>query len=125
MPSNIAAATYRQPAQQGGTPRETEGRALLEAARRITKMNGGIAVVCEGKVLAEFPLPVAGLMSNESLETVVEQLSDLKEALKGLGSANDILMPLHFIQLAVIPELKITDKGLVDVLNQEFVTLFD
>ncbi|MBT3272826.1 MAG: adenine deaminase [Spirochaetales bacterium] len=97
---------------------------MLQAAKLIQEMNGGIVVVVNGEIMATLPLAIAGLMSSEPLEKVVEQLSDLKAALAKMGTDKDILMPLHFIQLAVIPELKITDQGLVDVFAQKIVPLF-
>lgn len=97
---------------------------MAAAVTRIKQLNGGIVCVMNGNILAELPLPIAGLMSNLRLETVVEQLEYLKTAIGRLGTDKDILMILHFIQLAVIPELKITDIGLVNVIKQTVVDLF-
>ena len=81
-------------------------------------------MVEDGSVLARLPLPVAGLMSNEDLYTVSYQLKKVDSALRKLGSDKEMLMTFFFIQLAVIPKLKLTDRGLVDVSKQRFVSLF-
>ena len=97
---------------------------MLFAVKEIERMNGGIVVVEDGSVLARLPLPVAGLMSNEDLYTVSYQLKKVDNALRKLGSDKEMLMTFFFIQLAVIPKLKLTDRGLVDVSKQRFVSLF-
>ena len=97
---------------------------MLRAVERLRDLNGGIVVVVEGDVAAEIALPIAGLMSNKVLDVVMNELEEIKQGIRRMGTDRDILMSLHFIQLAVIPELKITDRGLVDVLGQDFVELF-
>lgn len=97
---------------------------MYRTLRRTEELNGGIVCVSGGVVTAEIPLPIAGLMSSGPLPEVVDSLSVLKKALRQMGSQKDILMLLHFIQLSVIPELKITDRGLVSVMDQHFVDLF-
>jgi adenine deaminase len=97
---------------------------MYAAVRRVQELNGGIVVVVDGKVEAELPLPIAGLMSNAALDTVVGELGAIKRAIRKMGTDKDILMPLHFIQLAVIPELKLTDYGLVDIGRQEILDLW-
>jgi adenine deaminase len=96
---------------------------MLAAVRAVVDANGGIAVVVDGKTTALLELPIAGLMSNLPVDEVVEGLERLKLAISGMGTSRDILMSIHFIQLAVIPSLKITDRGLVDVMKQELVSL--
>ncbi len=97
---------------------------MLSAVRRVKELNGGIVCHVEGKIMAELALPIAGLMSSCSLDEVVTDLVEIKKAVKTMGSSKDILMLLHFIQLSVIPELKITDKGLVQVMEQKIQPLF-
>ncbi|MCD6449321.1 MAG: adenine deaminase [Thermotogaceae bacterium] len=97
---------------------------IVAAAKEVEKMNGGIVVVVDGKVVASIPLPIAGLMSNELLEEVVESIRKLDNTLENLGTNKELLMAVHFIQLAVIPKLKITNNGIVDVEKQEFVDLY-
>lgn len=101
-----------------------DDRDMFAAVRRVNELNGGIVSVINGQIKAEIPLPIAGLMSDKELTEVVGELEEIKKAIRVMGSRKDILMILHFIQLAVIPELKITDQGLVNVLEQRIVELF-
>jgi len=97
---------------------------MYNAVKRVESLRGGIAVVIGGKIKAEIALPIAGLMSDKDLDEVVVELGKLKKTVSAMGSDKDILMLLSFIQLAVIPELKLTDRGLVNVPQQRFVDLF-
>ena len=98
---------------------------MLKVTEIIQAMKGGLAVVSDGKVLASLPLPIAGLMSEASVAQVNLQLEALHRASKTLGcNVPDPFMILSFLSLPVIPELKITDKGLVDVNQFKFVPLF-
>ena len=98
---------------------------MLKAVEVIQSMEGGLVAVLEGKVLASLPLPIAGLMSEASVAQVNLQLAALLRAAKTLGcKIPDPFMTLSFLSLPVIPELKITDKGLVDVNQFKFVSLF-
>ena len=104
----------------------TNDEDLIAAAIQIVRMQGGIAVVKEGKVLSSLPLPIAGLMSDKTVEEVSEKLIDLKEAAKEIGSIlEEPFMAMSFLSLPVIPKLKITDKGLVDVDRFRLIDLFD
>jgi adenine deaminase len=86
------------------------------AVRRAAEIGGGIVVAHGARVLAEVPLPVAGLMSNASLEEVDAAERRANEATRALGTAVDHpFMTLAFLALPVIPELKLTDRGLVNV----------
>ena len=97
---------------------------IVMAAKEVERMNGGIVLVDSGKVVEAIPLPIAGLMSNEPLEKVVERIRRLEEKLLEYGTNKEKMMGIFFVQLAVIPRIKITDKGLVDVNEQKFVDLF-
>jgi adenine deaminase len=98
---------------------------MLKAVEAIQAMKGGLAAVQDGKVLASLPLPIAGLMSEASVAQVNLQLEALLRAAKNLGcKIADPFMTLSFLSLPVIPELKLTDKGLVDVNEFKFVPLF-
>ncbi|UCB46829.1 MAG: adenine deaminase [Spirochaetota bacterium] len=97
---------------------------MFRAVKRVEELKGGIVVIINKKVCAEIALPIAGLMSDKDLNQVVKELEELKKAVTAMGSDKDILMILHFIQLAVIPEIKLTDHGLVNVLEQHIVDLF-
>ncbi|MDH2325633.1 adenine deaminase [Cereibacter sp. SYSU M97828] len=86
------------------------------AANRLSEIEGGFVVVEGGRVLAELPLPVAGLMSLDPFETVRDTLIDLRAAAKSLGvTLEEPFLQLAFLALPVIPHLKITDHGMVDV----------
>jgi adenine deaminase len=98
---------------------------MLKAVEVIHAMRGGLVAVLEGKVLASLSLPIAGLMSEASVAQVDLQLAALLRAAKNLGcKIPDPFMTLSFLSLPVIPELKITDRGLVDVNRFKFVPLF-
>jgi adenine deaminase len=98
---------------------------MLAAARAVAEMGGGLAAVAGGNVAAQLPLPVAGLMSKEPLETVRARMEALLAAARDLGSGlPNPFMTLSFLALPVIPALKLTDKGLVDVNRFDFVPLF-
>jgi adenine deaminase len=94
------------------------------AVREVERMQGGLTAVADGRPLASLPLPVAGLMSPEPLETVAAQLEAVEAAAQSLGATVPApFAVLSFLALPVIPELKLTDKGLVDVERGTFVEL--
>ena len=98
---------------------------LCLAVEAVKDMGGGMAVVAEGKRLAKTPLDVAGLMSRGSLSELTAQLEELAGEASALGCALEgPFMVLSFLALPVIPELKLTDRGLVDVNRFELVPLF-
>jgi len=98
---------------------------MMTAARAVAQMGGGLAVAVGEQVLATVPLPVAGLMSDQPVEMVRFQMDNLTRAARSLGtSLPDPLMTLSFLPLEVIPALKLTDQGLVDVEQFAFVSLF-
>jgi adenine deaminase len=86
------------------------------AANRLKEIEGGFCVVRDGKVLAELALPIAGLMSDMRFEDVRAALLQLRAAAKSLGTTlQEPFLQVAFLPLPVIPHLKITDKGMVDV----------
>lgn len=92
------------------------------AANRLGQIEGGFVVVEGGQVLAEIALPVAGLMSLEPFEAVHDKLVTLRAAAKSLGvTLEEPFLQLAFLALPVIPHLKITDMGLVDVDRFEII----
>ncbi len=98
---------------------------MLTAARRAHELGGGMVVAAGSEVLAEVPLPLAGLMSDRSIEEVRDQLDRAIGAAHELGSAlHDPFMAMSFLALEVIPSLKLTDQGLVDVDRFEIVDLW-
>ncbi|MDX1781244.1 MAG: adenine deaminase [Thalassovita sp.] len=93
------------------------------AANRLGEIEGGFVVVRGGKVLAELALPVAGLMSLDPFEAVKEKLEHLRAAARSLGvTLEEPFLQLAFLALPVIPNLKITDRGLVDVNRFEIIS---
>ena len=81
-----------------------------------------MVAVKDGKVLSQLPLPIAGLMSDQSVETVAKQMEELKRAWRELGSTlTSPTITLAFTTLSVLPELRITDKGLLDTVQFKFV----
>lgn len=94
------------------------------AANAAIASEGGQAVVAGSQVLAHLPLPLAGLMSDLSLGEVSERVSQLEQAARALGCAlPSPMMALSFLALAAIPELRLTDHGLVDVRQFRVVPL--
>jgi adenine deaminase len=95
------------------------------ALRAVVTMGGGLAAVYDNKVCAGLALPIAGLMSREPVKAVGDQMDRLIHAAREFGTTlDDPFMTLSFLALPVIPELKITDKGLVDVGRFKIVPLF-
>ena len=97
---------------------------MTVCAERLQEIGGGIVVARDGAVRGELALPVAGLLSDEPVEDVVEALESLQEMLRDQGVQDSApFMTLSFLALSVIPSLKITDRGLVDVDRFELVPL--
>jgi adenine deaminase len=97
---------------------------MAACARRLAEIGGGVVIADGGRVVEELPLPVAGLMSDRPLAEVHERLRSMDGRLKAMGvTVSSPFMTLSFLALSVIPELKITDRGLVDVGRFELVPL--
>ncbi len=102
-----------------------DDRSMWTAAHAVADMMGGLAVADGEKILATLPLPIAGLMSTLPAEEVRERMDELLDAAHSLGSGlHDPFMAMSFLALEVIPSLKLTDQGLVDVDRFEFVPVF-
>ena len=94
------------------------------AVEHLAEIGGGIVAVDGGDILAECPLPIAGLLSDAPLQTVIEQSRACNDAARELGwTGASPFLTLAFLALSVIPHLKITDRGLVDVDRFELVPL--
>jgi adenine deaminase len=88
-------------------------------------MKGGQCVVNNDAVLASLPLPIAGLMSDLPIEEVRDRIKEMTDAAHGLGCVlSDPIMTMSFLALPVIPDLKLTDRGLVYVTKFSLVPLF-
>jgi len=89
---------------------------LYTAAVQVVRACGGLCVAAEGKILAECPLPIAGLMSDRPADELRAQLHAVRAAVAGLGcKLRRPFMALSFVSLSVIGSLKVTDQGLIDV----------
>jgi adenine deaminase len=98
---------------------------MLAAVLAVKQMGGGLVAVAEGKILASLPLPVAGLLSERRMQDVAEDIAGCIDAAHRLGCGlGDPFMTLSFLCLPVIPELKLTDMGLVDVNAFRLVPMF-
>ena len=104
----------------------TNDEDMYTAAVELVKSQGGKVVVSNGQVLSKLSLPIAGLMSNEKFGYVVNKCEDLNNAAHSIGcTLEDPFMTMGFLSLPVIPELKITDKGIFDTTKFDFVNIFD
>jgi adenine deaminase len=102
-----------------------DDESMFTAVQAIAATRGGMAVAYGETVVAQLPLPIAGLMSDHPIEEVRHQLDEVLAAARQLGSPlHDPFMALSFLALPVVPTLKLTDKGLVDVEKFELVSLF-
>ena len=99
---------------------------MYTAAVALIKSQGGKVVVRDGEILSRFELPIAGLMSDKNFETVLAKCNDLNAAAHSIGCLiDDPFMTMGFLSLPVIPELKITDKGVFDTKTFDFIDIFD
>lgn len=96
---------------------------LALAINHVKAMGGGIAVVADGQLMADLPLPIAGLISDQPLEKVNDRLENAKEKARALGVSPgvDPFMTLSFMSLTVIPSLRVTTRGVFDVESQRYV----
>ncbi|RJP66281.1 MAG: adenine deaminase [Candidatus Abyssobacteria bacterium SURF_17] len=97
---------------------------MFAAVSEIIAMGGGMVAVADGQALARLPLPIAGLLSDASPNTVITAYDLLERSIRTLGCRlASPMATLSFLALPVIPELRLTDKGLVDVVNFQFLDL--
>ena len=95
-----------------------EDNDIFIAVKEIERLEGGLVIAADGKILDALPLPIAGLLSEEPLETVVNKLEKLEKTAADLGAKlASPFATISFLALPVIPELRLTDKGLVDVVE--------
>jgi adenine deaminase len=99
---------------------------IIAAIRALEEMRGGQVAVADGKVEAALALPIAGLVSDQPLEVVIEKIAALNAAAKSLGCGLPApFMSLSFLSLSPIPALKLTDQGLVDSIQIKLTSLFE
>lgn len=104
----------------------TDEACMAQAANRLAETGGGQVVVKDGEIIGEVQLPIAGLMSNEHVETVARQAESVLAGFAACGSElNSPNMQMALLGLVVIPELRISDKGLVDVTKFEFIPVVE
>lgn len=103
----------------------TNDRDMLFAAQKMKKMQGGLLVVRDEKVLASLGLPLSGLMTDSDYQEVYAALHDINIGLKGVGASNHFnpFLTLSFLALPVIPELKLTDCGLFQTSEFRHITI--
>ena len=98
---------------------------ILFAIQQLERMQGGQVAVANGKVKAELPLPIAGLVSDRPLKEVMKRIDDLNAAARLLGCDLDApFMTLSFLSLSPIPSLKLTDQGLIDAVKMQRTELW-
>ena len=96
---------------------------MATAVNRLIELKGGFVAAADGGIVAELALPVAGLMSRRPFEEVEQGLRVLRGAVMALGTPlHEPFLQMAFLALPVIPHLRITDKGLVDVDRFELVS---
>ena len=99
---------------------------MYAAAVALIKCKGGKVVVKDGEVIAELPLPIAGLMSDRNFDYVVNKCEELNKTAHSIGCRiEDPFMTMGFLSLPVIPELKVTDKGVFDTNKFDFIDIFE
>lgn len=105
---------------------DTPGNAYA-AAEKIVETGGGISCSAEGKIMESLALPIGGLMSGKSYEELALEINKMKNALKNLGltESENPLLRIATLALPVIPKAKMSDLGIVDVLEQKIVPLFE
>jgi len=98
---------------------------ILRVIEELEKLQGGQVAVADGKVKAALGLPVAGLVSDKPLTEVIQRIDQLNNAVRAMGCRLAApFMTLSFLSLSPIPELKLTDQGLIDAVNLRKTTLF-
>jgi adenine deaminase len=104
----------------------TDEEQMAQAANQLAKINGGQVVVKDGEVIGEVALPIAGLMSNKRAEVVAEEAATVLEGFRSCGcQIENPNMQLSLLALVVIPSLRISDLGLVDVDKFDFVPVLE
>ena len=102
----------------------TNDQEIAAAVEALKEMKGGQVAVCDGQVTAALPLPIAGLVSDQPLEDVIEKISELNAAAESMGCKLEApFMALSFLSLSPIPALKLTDQGLVDAVNMKLISV--
>ncbi|MDX9848949.1 MAG: adenine deaminase [Anaerolineaceae bacterium] len=100
----------------------TDDKLMAAAVNRLAEIGGGQVVIKDGEIIGEVPLPIAGLMSNQNAEIVSKKASSVLRGFQECGcKLNNPNMQLSLLALVVIPEVRLSDRGLVDVTNFQFI----
>ena len=103
----------------------TEKKDMALAANKLNEIGGGLVVFSKGKLLALLELPIAGLMSDKVAEVVAKKANLIVSAMETCGcQLNNAIMQHSLLALAVIPEIRISDLGIIDVTKFKHVDLF-
>ncbi len=98
---------------------------MAACVQAIEEMQGGLAIAADGKVLGKLPLPIGGLLSEDPVDDVIENLEEINEVYRSLGGTLPApFMTISFIGLPTVPKLGLTDMGLVDVLEHKLISPF-
>jgi adenine deaminase len=104
----------------------TDDACMAQAANRLAEIGGGQVVIKSGEIIGEINLPIAGLMSDQPVEKVAENAATVLAGFKACGCPiNNPNMTLSLLALVVIPDLRVSDKGLVDVTKFEFISVIE
>lgn len=102
----------------------TNEKDMATAVNEVAGLNGGVCIACSNKVIDRMALPIGGLMSEKNADDVMEHMDKLNEAARGMGcDMSAPFMSLSFVSLPTVPDLGLTDKGLVDVLSHRLIPL--
>ncbi|PKG21832.1 adenine deaminase [Niallia nealsonii] len=103
----------------------TNDEDILKAIKYLIEIKGGISIVADGEPIAALPLPIAGLISDQSYQTLYRQIGELNKKVKVLGGYESFnpFLTLSFLSLSVIPTLKLTDKGLFDFQSFSYISV--
>lgn len=94
------------------------------AVNEVARLNGGLCVVCDGEVQDSMALPIGGLMSEKSADFVMDRMDEMNRQAKALGCTMKApFMSLSFVSLPTVPEIGLTDQGLIDVLSHSLMGL--
>ena len=95
---------------------------MAVATNRMLDLNGGIVLVKKEKVISELPFPIAGIQSREDIETLADQMREMKKAIKEMDCfLEDPLFTIHFLTMSGLPFLRILQNGILDVVNEKMI----
>lgn len=117
------ATTYAHDCHNLAVYSSNDADAVL-AANTLIEMGGGVAAVLEGRILSAIPLPIGGILCTDGLKTLAEKFSVFDRAARTMGlNHQEPLTFLTLMSLAVSPEVKLTDRGLIDVMTKTYLPL--